>query len=55
MRDLSPSKEPRDMLEGYTYDEPWPDHASAFSLRYRAHPRNLKALNPDRSHEEGKA
>lgn len=33
-----------EMLEGYTYDEPWPVDVTSFSLRYISAPRNLSAF-----------
>ena len=33
-----------DNLEGYTYDEPWPDTIETFSLRYWRQPRDLTGL-----------
>jgi hypothetical protein len=33
-----------DFLEGYTYDELWPDQADAFSLQYDHSPRDLHTL-----------
>jgi hypothetical protein len=32
------------MLEGYTYDEPWPDEVNNLSLHYRDGVRNIEAL-----------
>lgn len=29
------------MLEGYSYDEPWPDDIRNFELRYQRQPREL--------------
>jgi hypothetical protein len=29
-------------LEGYSYDEPWPDQVKNFSLEYQSDPRSLK-------------
>lgn len=35
-----------DFLEGYTYDEPWPDQVSSFELSYvRPDQRDLRALH----------
>ena len=34
------------MLEGFTYDEPWPAEVREFSLRYSTIPRDLSALLP---------
>lgn len=31
-------------LEGYTYDEPWPERADEFTLHYRKLPRDFSAL-----------
>jgi hypothetical protein len=33
-----------DFLEGYTYDEPWPESIDSFTLRYWKTPRDLTAL-----------
>jgi hypothetical protein len=33
-------------LEGYTYDEPWPDRTDEFTLSYRKLPRDFSALLP---------
>ena len=33
-----------DRLEGYTYDEPWPDRTNEFTLSYRKLPRDFSAL-----------
>jgi len=30
-----------DVLEGYTYDEPWPQEVGKFTLTYLSEPRNL--------------
>ncbi|MDP1626565.1 hypothetical protein [Parvibaculum sp.] len=30
-----------DMLEGYSYDEPWPEVIGDFELSYKSEPRNL--------------
>lgn len=30
-----------EMLEGYTYGEPWPEHSEKFSLSYQDWPRRL--------------
>jgi hypothetical protein len=34
------------MLEGYTFDEPWPSDLGAFSLRYSKLPGDLRLHNP---------
>lgn len=34
-----------DTLEGYSYDEPWPEVISDFELSYQSEPRNLQLLN----------
>jgi hypothetical protein len=33
-------------LEGYSYDEPWPEAIGDFELRYHSEPRNLKLPDP---------
>lgn len=33
-----------DMLEGYSYDEPWPESAGEFALSYEAEPRDMRSL-----------
>jgi hypothetical protein len=33
-----------ELLEGYTYGEPWPDRIDTFSLRYAKTPRELPPL-----------
>jgi hypothetical protein len=33
-----------DYLEGYTYDEPWPDHTDDFTLQYHRTPRDINAV-----------
>jgi hypothetical protein len=33
-----------DFLEGYTYDEPWPEHTEDFTLQYDHTPRDLHAI-----------
>lgn len=33
-----------DMLEGFSYDEPWPDDVSGFDLTYQREPRVLDFL-----------
>jgi hypothetical protein len=33
-------------LEGYSYDEPWPDQVKNFSLEYQSNPRSLKLPDP---------
>lgn len=33
-----------DMLEGFSYDEPWPQEVSHFKLTYQCEPRELKFL-----------
>lgn len=33
-----------ELLEGYTYDEPWPDQVNDFTLRYEGGQRNLDSL-----------
>jgi len=33
-----------DFLEGYTYDEPWPNQTDEFSLQYDHSPRDLDAV-----------
>jgi hypothetical protein len=38
-------------LEGYTYDEPWPDRTDQFTLTYRTLPRDLSVLLPDQKHD----
>ncbi len=32
------------VLEGYSYEEPWPGDAKNFNLTYRSEPRDLSAL-----------
>lgn len=46
-----------EMLEGFTYDEPWPDEIGVFTLAYLKEPRDLQLLqlapadpDPRRSH-----
>jgi len=34
-----------EMLEGFTFDEPWPPEGTAFRLRYDPEPRQLTALD----------
>ena len=36
-----------DMLEGYTYDEPWPSLVSTYRLEYRNGSRDLEALSKE--------
>lgn len=36
-----------DNLEGFTYDEPWPDQIGGYSLRYMDKERDLPDLAPD--------
>jgi hypothetical protein len=36
-----------DILEGYSYDEPWPDYVDRFALRYEDEPRQLKIYRPN--------
>ena len=38
-----------EMLEGYTYDEPWPRDAQLVNLRYSKLPRDLAMLESDRT------
>jgi hypothetical protein len=35
-----------DMLEAYSFDEPWPDEVGRFSLAYTEEPRDLTILGP---------
>jgi len=34
-----------EMLEGFTFDEPWPPEGPPFRLRYQSEPRDLGALD----------
>lgn len=34
-----------EMLEGYTFDEPWPAEGTGFRLRYEPFPRQLASLD----------
>lgn len=34
------------MLEGYSFDEPWPQALNSFVLSYQIEPRNLKLPDP---------
>jgi hypothetical protein len=34
------------MLEGYTFDEPWPTRVGGFALRYGQVPRDLSMIEP---------
>ena len=36
-----------DMLEGYSYDEPWPESVSEFELRYTGESRGVESLHLD--------
>jgi hypothetical protein len=38
-----------DELEGYSYDEPWPEEIVSFTLSYTEEPRDLTALTPPSS------
>ena len=38
-----------EILEGYTYDEPWPRDAQLVDLRYLKLPRDLAMLESDRA------
>ena len=42
-----------DNLEGFTYDEPWPDRIGGYSLRYMNEERDLSDLAPDPTAEGG--
>lgn len=36
-----------DMLEGYSYDEPWPESVSEFDVGYTGEPRDVRSLQLD--------
>jgi hypothetical protein len=42
-----------DNLEGFTYDEPWPDRLGGYSLRYMNEERDLSDLAIDPTAEGG--
>ena len=37
------------MLEGFTYDEPWPQEIGQFTLTYESEPRDLSLPGPSQS------
>ena len=36
-----------DMLEGYSYDEPWPSSVEGFALHYSSGERDVRSLRLD--------